>query len=278
MVNYNGSLFDNSEKVFNGNNRAFKFGDGLIETMRVINGKIPFYSYHAERLLRGMKVLKIQIPSYFNVHYLKNEISKVIENNEPARIRLSLWRGGGGAYRPTDNDPDFMVEIAPLIDKTFTLNEVGLTVGIYKDMKMRPTILSPFKTMNALPYVLASIYAKENSWDDILMLNTEGDITEAAYSNIFIIKEGKICTPPISSGCVGGVMRLIMMEIAQELEIDLKEQPLKVQEIMEAQEVFLTNAVQGIKWVENMDNQSFTNDLTMQLYERLVLKTKVISR
>jgi branched-chain amino acid aminotransferase len=143
---------------------------------------------------------------------------------------------------------------------------------------MRPTIISPFKTMNALPYVLASTYAKVNSWDDTLMLNTEGDITEASYSNVFIIKENKAYTPPVSSGCVGGIMRLIVKDIIMELGMEVSEQPLKIEHIMDAQEVFLTNAVQGIKWVENIDNQSFTNDITTQLYEHLVLKTKVISR
>lgn len=277
IVNYNGSLFEDDEKVFNSQNRAFRYGDGLIETMRVVNGKIPFYGYHMERLLRGMKVLKIQIPSYFNIHYLKNEISKVIENQSYCRVRLALWRGGGGTYRPTDYDPDFLIESAPLVEKNYTLNDLGQTLGFYKDFKMRQTPISPFKTSNALPYVLASIYAKENSLDDVLLLNTDGYITEASYSNVFLIKNNELLTPSVESGCVKGVMRTIVLEIAAEMKIPTRETLIKTEDIFESQEVFLTNAVQGIKWVENIDNQTFTNEKTNAIFEKLIIRTKVSS-
>jgi branched-subunit amino acid aminotransferase/4-amino-4-deoxychorismate lyase len=245
-----------------------------MESIRVFKGKMPFYNYHFERLLRGMKALKMTIPSYFNPHYIKNEISKMLENQPNSRVRLAVYREDGGFYVPSNHNIDFLIESTPLPESKYLLNDLGLTIGVFKDYTLRQTPYSAFKTSNGLPYVLAGIFAKENSFEDILLLNTEGYVAEGVSSNIFIVKEKKMITPSLSSGCVGGIMRQIIFEIAQEQKISCAEAELKVEDVREADEVFFTNAMQGIRWVENFEDKTYSNDLTQSLYDFLLLRIK----
>ncbi len=274
MINFNGSLFSDSDRMLSSQNRAFRYGDGLFESMRVVNGKIPFYNHHFDRLTRGMKALRIKTPTYFNPHYLKNEISKVVENQKFCRLRLAVWREEGGLYTPTSNDPDFLIETAPLVDKNFSLNDLGMTIGIFKDFTLRETPISAYKTSNALPYILAAMFAKENSFDEVLMLNQDGNVAEGFGSNLFLVKNKTLITPSVSSGCVGGVMRQIVIEMAQKAKIEVKEMNTPLSIVRDADEIFYTNAVQGIKWVENFEVNTYTNDTAQFLMERLLESIK----
>jgi aminodeoxychorismate lyase len=274
MINFNGSLFDDNERILTAQNRAFRYGDGLFESIRVFKGKMPFYNYHFERLLRGMKALKMNIPSYFNPHYIKNEISKTLENQPNSRVRLAVYREDGGFYAPSNQNIDFLIESTTLPESKYLMNDLGLTIGVFKDYALRQTPYSAFKTSNSLPYVLAGIFAKENSFEDVLLLNTEGGVAEGISSNIFIVKENKLITPSLSSGCVGGIMRQIIFEIAQEQEISCVEAQIKIEDVLEADEVFYTNAMQGIRWVENFEDKTYGNDLTQNLYNFLLLRLK----
>ena len=270
MINYNGSLFPDDEPVLNAANRSFRYGDGLFETMRAVNGKVPLFNYHFDRLLRGMKALKITTPIYFNVHYLKNEVQKTVETLPAARVRLAVWRESGGAYTPTNFNPDFLIESSSLPDKMFSINDLGLTIGVYPNFRLHQTPVSAFKTANALPYILAGIFAKENSFDDVFLLNTEGAIAEAIASNIFILKDKKVTTPPLSVGCVGGVMRLYVMELMKQKGIELAEKNITIDDVTSADEIFLTNALQGIRWVEKFKDVEFKNEFATELHSHLI--------
>jgi aminodeoxychorismate lyase len=274
MINHNGSLLDDKERLLTSQNRAFRYGDGLFETIRVFNGKIPFYGYHFERLLRGMKALKMTIPPYFNPHYIKNEISKTIEKQANSRIRLAVFREDGGFYTPSTHNIDFLIESTPLLESKYTMNDLGLTIGVFKDYKLRQTSYSAYKTSNSLPYVLAAIFAKENNFEDVLMLNTEGYVAEGISSNIFIVKENKLITPSLSSGCVGGILRQIVLEIAQQHDLNCSETNLSIDDVKTADEVFYTNAIQGIRWVENFEEKTYISDMTQKLFESLLLRIK----
>ena len=269
MVNYNGSLFKDGERILSSQNRAFRYGDGIFESIRVIDGKMPFLNLHFERLLRGMKALKMTIPTYMNIHYLRNEISKTIEEMPSSRVRLAIWREEGGFYTPTTNNIDFLIDSAPLPDRRFSFNDLGLRIGIFKDFKMQETVISAFKTSNSLPYIMAGLFAKENQLDDVVMLNTHGYITEGISSNIFILKDKKLITPSLSSGCVGGIMRFVVKEIADKNEVEIIEKCVSIDELSTADEVFYTNSIQGIRWVEQFEDITYPFDFSMQLCEKL---------
>ncbi len=270
MINYNGSVFPDDEPVLNAANRSFRYGDGLFETMRAVNGKVPLFNYHFDRLLRGMKALKIATPTYFNVHYLKNEVQKTLDKMPSARVRLAVWRESGGAYTPTNFNPDFLIESTPLPDKTFSTNDLGLTIDVYPNFRLHQTPVSAFKTANALPYVLAGIFARENSFDDVFLLNTEGGVAEAIASNVFILKDKKVITPPLTVGCVGGVMRLYLIELMKQKGIELEEKNITIDDVASADEIFLTNALQGIRWVEKFKDIEFKNEFAIKLHHDLI--------
>ncbi len=279
QYNVNGTLFGKTDKGLDLKNRSFRYGDGVFETMRLINGKVPLYNFHIERLVRGMKTLKIEIPSYFNLHYLRNEISKTIETlpiseKKNARIRLWVWREGEGNYTPTSNLPDFAIEVTPLMDSVFLLNDLGLTVGIYTAIPLHYNILSNIKNNNALPYVMAAIHAKRELWDDALMLNTDGNVAEASASNVFWIKDEQIFTPPLQSACVAGVMRHFLMETWAQSGKQVIEKTLDIDSLRHADEVFLTNALQGIKWVENFEDKIYTNEQVYRIFDALKSRIK----
>ncbi len=274
MLNYNSTIFDDHSKIIMAQNRAFRYGDGLFETMRLIKGEIPLLHLHFSRLINGMKALYIQIPTYFNIHYLKNEILKTIDYQQiNARVRLSVWRSGEGAYSPMAYTPDYLIQINPIADPIFTLNEVGLSVGIYKDVRLYETKISCYKTNNALPYVLAAEFAKREGVDDVFLLHTEGGIAEATSSNVFVLKNNCWHTPSLSQGCVGGVMRNFILQKFQLKNIIFKECALTIQNIKEADEIFLTNAVQGIRWVEQFGEKSYKNAATQHLAQALQMWT-----
>lgn len=276
MLNYNSTLFEDKTPILTAQNRAFRYGDGLFETMRLVKGEIPLLYLHFSRLVSGMKALHIQIPSYFNIHYLKNEILKTIDYQRVnARIRLSVWRSGEGAYSPIAYTPEYLIQINPIADPTFTLNEIGLTIGIFKEIRLCETKISCYKTNNALPYILAADFAKHEGFDDAFLLHTEGGISEATAANVFVLKNDCWHTPPLSQGCVNGVMRNFILQKFKLQNIILKETKLFPQDLKEADEIFLTNAVQGIRWVAQFGEKNYENDTTQRLAQALQTWTKI---
>lgn len=209
MVNFNGQLISSEEPLFSGSNRAFRYGDSLFESVRMFDGKAPLLSSHIDRLLKGMTVLKMNIPSHFSITYFEEQINKVagflkIKNS---RIRLTVFRAGQGLYTPKINEPSFLIELEELDTDKFVWNTEGLRVGLFNDWKIAPSPFMFFKSGNALPFVMANLFKKENSWDDVLILNSSGNIACGGSSNIFIVKNGEFITPPITEGCVEGTMR-----------------------------------------------------------------------
>lgn len=149
-----------------------------------------------------------------------------------------------------------------------------MTIGLFNDFRLRETPLSAYKTSNALPYILAALFAKENSFEEVLMLNQEGNVAEGFGSNVFFVKNKTLVTPSVSSGCVSGVMRQIVIELAQIAKIDIKEMDTPLSILRDADEVFYTNAIQGIKWVENFEHYTYSNDIAQILIDKLLESIK----
>lgn len=241
-------------------NRAFRYGDGIFESMRMCTGIIPLWHFHYERLLYGMKVLRIDIPITYSADYLLREIIKLTGTTGNFRIRLSLNRCDGGLYTPVSDLPVFLIEAKIADTNLFPKHPNGLTVGWYDEAPiLSKTRLAGIKSANALPYILAAQYRKTYDLDDCFILNEKGNVAEAVSSNIFIIKNEKLTTPHLRSGCVAGVMRRNIIQVAKGIGIKVKEQiALQPRHIFDADGIFLTNAVQGIRWVKKVDYTDFS--------------------
>lgn len=253
-INLNGKLIPANQAIFTNNNRAFKYGDSLFETIRIFNGKIPFLSFHMNRLKKGMNILGMIIPDDF-VNIILSEINQFIEKKDNWRIRLTIFRNDGGLYTPLNNEIQFLIEKERLDNSFFKLNEKGLSLGISKEKLLSNHIYSAIKTGNSIAYILAANERKNNNWDDILIQNNKGEIAEALSSNLFLIINNEIITPRLSSACVAGTMRQFLLN---NKTIKIKERNINKEKLNQADAIFITNAIQGMKWVREIDGIHFS--------------------
>jgi branched-chain amino acid aminotransferase len=273
-INFNGNIVPANQPVFQANNRAFKYGDGLFETIRVFKGLIPFLDCHFNRLKTGLQQLKYEIPDYFSISFFEKEIQKLINQKGNHRVRLTVFRSVGGFYTPENNHPQFLIESHFLKDSTFHLNSKGLQVALFDEIKLPMNSLSNLKTCNSLPYILAGIFKKENGFDDCFLLNSHERIAECSSSNVFVLLKKTILTPSLSEACVAGTMRKIVLDIAHSNNFTIEETSIKAIDLKNANEIWLTNAIQGIRWVENYKGLHFENKVATEFVHLLNEKIK----
>ncbi len=262
-INYNGNILPANQPIFTAGNRAFRYGDGLFETIRVFDGQVPFFERHWQRLSTGCRLLSFEMPKHFTPDFFKHEIEKLTSTTGNWRVRLTIWRADGGLYTPETNSPEFIVEATPLSNSKFELNNVGLSVKIYQKYLLPQTTPSyipngssiplPIKTNSALHQVLASIEKTIAGLDDCLMLNTAHRIACGTSSNIFLVKSGELFTPPLAEGCVAGTMRATLLNLTGKLGISCNEYPIHPEDLKDFDEIFLTNAIHGIQWVREVE-------------------------
>ncbi|MCB9187724.1 MAG: aminotransferase class IV [Flavobacteriales bacterium] len=263
LVNFQGELL-NSDLPFLKDNRAFRYGDSLFETIRVINGAPHNLSSHINRLFSGADVLSYKIPSHYNEDFFRAEIGKLLRGNEielGAKVRLHLFRAGNGTYRSDNDEVHYLLTGETLPSNDFKLNSEGLSIDVYNDIKKERSILSNLKTGNSLLYVMAMNQAKKKGLDEILIQNQNQAIIEASQSNLFLVSNGVLYTPPLSDGCVGGTMRMNLINLALENKITVYESSLTPQNLLVADEIILTNAIQGIQWVGAFRGKRYYNKM-----------------
>ena len=263
--NNNGRFFADDESVLSKDDRSYRYGDGLFETMKIENGNILLEEHHFERLFSGFETLKFQLPVFFIKEKISEEVKELCKKNgneASARVRLSVSRGNGGLY-DFDNKLTYLIESWPLESTGF--NENGLVIDVFPDARKSIDKFSNLKSANYLPYVMAAIWAKENKLNDALIQNQYGRICDATIANIFWVKGENVFTPPLNEGCVAGVMRKRILDLRPGVE----EMNLTENDLINADEVFLTNAVTGIRWVKQFRNKSYENKIGRNFFAHL---------
>jgi branched-chain amino acid aminotransferase len=261
-INYNGKLFLETENIFSANNRAFKYGDAIFETIRIINGKLCFLSDHFERLQKGIDFLQMK-PCNLNFEELTKQMEELIVKNninKGGRLRITVFREAEGFYIPLNQSCGFVIEVKPIDLNHYELNAAGLTIDIYNTYKRSTSKLSNIKTTNDIPQILAGLYTIENQLDDCIILNKHNRIVETTSSNIFLYKKNNIYTPSLDEGCMDGVMRKQILRIAEKLKINIFEGMLNANVLLQTDEVFLTNVVKGVQWVKTFKEKTYTNE------------------
>lgn len=269
---YNDKVLEIDQPVFTSKNRSFRYGDGLFESIRFMNGSLPLFDDHFERLINGLKYLKIQGQENWSLDFFKTKIHQLLEKNgikENGRVRFSIFRTDGGLYSPRSLKGDYLIEAENLNYDGFPINKKGLKVDIFADMEKACNILSNYKTNSALVYVLASIYKKEENLDDCLLLNSKNRVAECINSNLFLVKNGEILTPPLTEGCVAGVMRKHLLHLMDQQGIKYKETPILLEDIFQGEELFLSDATKGIRWVASYKVKRFELNVAKQLSDIL---------
>ena len=269
---FNDEFIEAEQAVVKASNRAFKFGDGLFESMRMCNGKLQFAEQHADRLRAGMKALKMEGYALLDEYFLRQKAAELLKKNRfngNVRFRLTVYRDGEGLYTPQSNKVGYLLESTQLDQSIYELNQKGLIIDVYDEITKPINKLSNYKTSNALLYVMAGLYQKQHRLDEAILLNQQGFLCESTSSNLFVVYQKQIYTPALSEGCVAGVMRSIVLQLAKTHNFPLIEAQINPEILNEAEEVFVTNASTGIRWVMGYGRKRYFNEVAKMLSAKL---------
>ncbi|MCK0157104.1 aminotransferase class IV [Cellulophaga sp. F20128] len=274
MVNFNGSFLENNTQFLDQDNRGLRYGDSLFESIRVVHDKIYFWEDHYLRLMASMRILRMEIPMNFTMEYLEAQILETIAannlQNNPVRIRLTVFRNSGGLYLPATNDISFIIETKVLEAPFYTHADTAYEVELFKDHYVNEGMLSTLKSNNKVIHVLGSIYASENGYQNCLLLNNSKQVIEALNGNLFLVKGTVIKTPHLKNGCLNGIIRKKLIAILEKLEnYTLEIGPISPFELQKADELFITNAITGIQSISKYRKKEFSNEVAKDLLGKL---------
>lgn len=270
MVNNNGILVSGESSILDISNRGFNFGDAVFETIKISNGKIVFWEDHYFRLMASMRIMRMEIPMNYTLEYFEYEIQRLLRyfklEQSSARLKIVVFRESEGYYNPKNHDVKFVMHIKPLASPLYRFNNEKYVVDLYKDNYVSPSLLSTIKTNNKALNILASIYANDNKLDNCLLINTNKQVIEASNSNLFLVKGNTIKTPPLTDGCLKGVLRKQIIDIVNKLpDYQVEETSISPFELQKADELFLSNVIFGIQPVTHYRKKIFETRVSQKL-------------
>jgi len=254
-------------------NRGLQYADGVFETLRVSHGRICFWEAHYFRLMAAMRFVRLPIPMDFTPQALQNHILQALPQPDAhARVRLTVFRSTGGLYTPTASTVDWVLQISTLEKADYELNGSPLEVDVYKEAYVSAQPLSNYKTLSKTLHVMAGVYARENGWDSCLLLNEHKNLCEAISGNVFAVLGQHVITPPLTEGCLKGIVRAQLLQaISQQEGWTIDERPLALHELNEADELWITNVIEGIRPVTRFRKKTFHHQAASYWMDRLNL-------
>lgn len=280
MININGKLTTDTDLITN-ENRGYKYGDALFETLKVVHGKIMFWEDHYFRLMASMRIMRMEIPMHFTMEFLEEELLKTIEanalSNTTARVRLNVDRGVGGKYLPIHKNINYSIVAEVLNGDFYKLpSQSQYVVDLFKDYFVAPGLLSSLKTNNKAINVLGSIYAQENDFDNCLLLNTNKNVIEALNGNLFVVEGENVKTAPLEDGCLNGVMRKQIIDVVLNSgDYRLKEESISPFELQKADELFISNVIVGVQPILKFRKKEFSTKISADILKRLNAKIRL---
>jgi len=272
MINYNGQILS-SDTTLSNSNRAFLYGDGVFETLKIVNNKILFLEDHYFRLMASMRIVRMQIPNNFTLEYLEEQVlnlAKATNNENSARIRLTVFRNDGGFYLPQTRAVSFLIQIAPLKETHYSFSDGMYEVDLYKDFFITKQLLSTIKTTNKMINITGSIFADENDLNNCLLLNNEKNVVEALNGNLFMLIGSQLITPSIEDGCLNGIMRKQVLNVAKKNKnIEVLEQSISPFDLQKADELFITNMIIGVQPITKYRKKEYKTDFSTGILEKI---------
>lgn len=272
MINFNGSFLP-SEGLLSSTNRAFLYGDGVFETLKVVNSKVLFLEDHYFRLMASMRIVRMQIPNNFTLEYFEEQVistATACNCTDAARVRFTVYRNDGGYYLPQTREVSYVIQASPLASALYSFSDAAYEVDLYKDFFISKQLLSTIKTTNKMISITGSIYAQENDLQNCLLLNNEKNVVEALNGNLFMLMGNKLITPPIDEGCLNGITRKKILELANKIEgIEVVQEPISPFDLQKADELFITNIIIGIQSITQYRKKGYTTKLAAQLLQQL---------
>jgi branched-chain amino acid aminotransferase len=272
MINFNGTIVSTDTGLLT-QNRAFLFGDAVFETVKIVNAKILFLEDHYFRLMSSMRVVRMEIPMNFTMEYFEEQILALAtakNESRSARARITVYRNDGRYYLPQNNTVSFLINVESMDNTLYSINQGEYVVDLYTDFYVARQLLSSIKTTNKIINVTASIYASENGLDNCLLLNDSKNVIEALQGNIFMLKGNTLITPPVSEGCLNGVMRRQVLALARKIEyLDVTEETISPFDLQKSDELFITNVIKGIQPITKYRKKEFSTNISTILVQKL---------
>jgi branched-chain amino acid aminotransferase len=273
-LNFNGQVREEGVALLRADNRGFRYGDGLFETMLVRQGKVRLGEYHLDRLLAGMQLLRLEFPGAFNLGLLESQIAELCARNDLhglIRARLTVFRGGGGLFNGRDRHADYILQTGSLPAGSGR-RDVGLTLGFFPDGRKACDVYSGIKSNNYQLSTQAGMFAGEKGWDDCVLLNSCERVAETTLANIWWVKGDWIYTPPLSEGGVAGVMRRWLLEALPAAGYGVREEPIGPEGLAGVDEIFISNAIRGVEWVRRLEGAELGCRLAVLIHEKIIQK------
>ena len=270
MINLNGSIVDQRQAQIAFNNRGTYYGDGVFETMRCFKGKSLLFEAHYFRLMASMRILRMEIPQSFTPEFIEEQITTLLAENNltggHARARFTVWRKSGGFYTPQDRHVEFAIETSE-IEGVYE-NPSFREVELFKDHHVVSGMLGNLKTTQKMVNILAGVYAQENDYHDMLLINEKKMVVESISGNLFLRSGDTIKTPPLSDGCLNGIMReQVLSQLKMMLNYKVEEATITPFELQRADELFTTNVIRGVQSIHKYRKKSYETACADELIE-----------
>lgn len=273
FISFNHQIVSKEMPLFTVANRSFCYGDGFFESIRITGAEMPFIKNHFERIKETAQVLEMNLPVDITIESIQETVKLLAEKNgvgKEGRARINFFRNEGGFYAPESKTSSVIVDVMSYeANNGYELNQKGLKVDLYQKIKKPCNVLSSIKSCNSLLYVLAGKFKHDNELDEAVILNDKHNVCEFTSSNLFIVINGVLYTPAISEGCISGVMRKVILDLAAKARIYVYETELKPNDLIRADEIFLTNAVHGIQWIGAYKAKRYFNKVSKTLIDAL---------
>lgn len=271
MVNFNGTLVEKTANSLS-ENRGFLFGDAVFETLKIVDNRVLFLEDHYFRLMSSMRILRMEIPMTFTMEFLEEQILELVQANafeDSARVRQTVFRNSGGFYLPETNEVSYLIQSTALDSKEYILNTNRYEVDLFKDFYITKQLLSSIKSTNKAVQITGSIFAKENDLQNCILLNDSKNAIETLNGNLFMLKDGKLITPPVSEGCLNGIMRKQVLTIAKTMDVEVVEEIISPFDLQKADELFVTNVITGVQPITKYRKKDFTATFAASLINQL---------
>lgn len=274
MINYKGTILSEDQPILQHNHRGLHLGDALYEEIKVVNGELFFWEEHYLRLMSSMRIVRMEIPMHFTMEYLETQIAELIAANgmdkQSAFVRITVFREEDTGLFPERNEVGYLISCEESDSPFYTLSDASYEVELYKDFYCNPDMLSNLNSTNRMLSVVGSIYAKENGYQDCLMINTNKSVVQALDGNLFLVKANHIKTPPLSDGCCNGILRNKILEILGKTDTyEVSEASISPFELQQADELFITNIRQGIQPITKYRKAEYKSDVARDLLGKL---------
>jgi len=257
---FNGHFVQETELSFDRDNRAFRYGDGCFETIRFMNGVPVFWTDHWSRMSETLRYLFME--SKMQESDLARCVQELIHlNGNPQRggIRITAFREGAGLYIPDSNAAIWLMTLQeePKSEMVYAPKGKSKTGVVLKDVALASGDFGNYKTLSKTLQVVAALHAKREGVDDGIILNEKAQISEAVSSNLFLVIKDKVLTPPLSSGCLNGTVRNVLIRESERLPLPLMVENITIDRLSECTEIWLCNARIGLTWFDRVDEKSY---------------------